>query len=132
RQAKFFAPADAGVDPLFGASVAIWGDTMIVGVDHADQPGTRDCGAAYVFTRSGATWTQQAKLSPADATLEGTFGHSVAIRGDTAVVGSPLFSSVNGDTGWAYVYTRAGATWTQTQRLSPSVPNTGFNNFFGT
>ena len=47
-----------------------------------------DQGSAYVFTRSGTTWTQQAKLTASDGAADDCFGDSVALSGDTALVGA--------------------------------------------
>jgi hypothetical protein len=96
----------------FGDRVALSanGDTALVGgpQDH------HDVGAAWVFTRSGSTWTQQgAKLTGAgETTGEGYFGESVALSGDgkTALIGGPRD---NNDAGSAWVFTRSGSTWTQ-------------------
>ena len=96
----------------FGDRVALSadGDTALIGgpQDH------HDVGAAWVFTRSGSTWTQQgSKLTGAGETAgEGYFGESVALSGDgeTALIGGPRD---NNDAGSAWVFTRSGSTWTQ-------------------
>ena len=89
----------------FGWSVALSadGNTAVVG-GPADNG---NAGAAWVFTRSGQTWTQQgSKLTGA-----GQFGYSVAVSaaGNTALIGAPF----DGDVGAAWVFTRSGQTWTQ-------------------
>ena len=68
----------------FGASVAIDGDTAVAGAPFDDNVGTINQGAAYVFTRSGTTWTEQQKLTASDGGANDFFGTSVAIDGDTA------------------------------------------------
>jgi hypothetical protein len=96
----------------FGDRVALSanGDTALVGgpQDH------HDVGAAWVFTRSGSTWTQQgSKLAGAgETTGEGYFGESVALSGDgkTALIGGP---GDNNYAGAAWVFTRSGSTWAQ-------------------
>ncbi len=108
----------------FGASVALSadGDTALIGApaDNGD-PGVigglggsyKGVGAAWVFTRSGSTWTQQGeKLTGTGETGEGGFGTSVALSADgsTALVGGP---ADNGGAGAAWVFTRTGAAWTQ-------------------
>jgi len=63
-----------------------------------------------VFTRTGTTWTQQAKLLASDGTAEDYFGLSVSLSGDTALIGAPLAD--NNGAGSAYVFTRTGnTTW---------------------
>jgi|GEM_PF-863512 len=127
QQAKLIA--DAPVEyGRFGASVALDGDTALIGmgsggIKASPEPGFVAVGAAYVFTRSGATWTQQAKLSGGDTVDAYGFGASVALDGDTALIGASLAES-GGEVyaGAAYVFTRSGATWTQQARLTAGVP----------
>lgn len=79
-------------------------------------------GSAYVFVRSGTTWTQQAKLTASDGSVEENFGQSVAISGNLIVVGTE-FGFVNGDyRGAAYIYRRSGTTWTE-QAQQITVPD---------
>jgi hypothetical protein len=80
-------------------------------------------GAAYVFTSSGSTWTQQAKLTASDGAANNDFGFSVALSGSTALVGA--FGN-NSGTGAAYVFVRSGSTWTQQAKLASS--GGGFGN----
>ena len=105
QQAKLTA-ADGATDDQFGFSVAISGDTALVGV-HFDDDAGPDSGSAHVFTRSGATWTQQAKLTAADAAGGEHFGSSVAISGDTAVVGADSDDDAGDRSGSAYVFALA-------------------------
>jgi len=96
----------------FGHSVALSadGNTALIG-GYGDGSGT---GAAWVFTRSGSTWTQQgAKLAAGDDVgLIVQFGRSVALSadGDIALIGGPRD---NGDVGAVWVFTRSGSIWTQ-------------------
>jgi hypothetical protein len=97
----------------FGASIALSysGNTALVG-GYSDGNGT-STGAAWVFTRSGSTWTQQgSKLTPDDESGAGRFGKSVALSddGNTALVGGPNDAS---DTGAAWVFTYGGPNWLQ-------------------
>jgi alpha-tubulin suppressor-like RCC1 family protein len=143
-QQAYLKPAAIGTTQAgdnFGGSVAISGDTVVVGalyedgnftgVNSAVNDGTSDYGAAYVFVRSGATWSQQAYLKASQVTAGDQFGYSVAISGDTVVVGS-LFedgstAGVNGtvnesasNSGAAYVFVRNGTTWSQQAYLKAS------------
>jgi len=95
----------------FGASVALSddGNTALIG-GYADNT---KVGAAWVFTRSGGTWTQQgSKLTGSGETGAGRFGASVALSddGSTALIGGPADSSFAGA---AWVFTRSGETWEQ-------------------
>jgi hypothetical protein len=95
----------------FGTSVALSGDgnTALIG-GPADN---ENIGAAWVFTRSGSTWTQQGeKLTGTGETGEGRFGRSVTLSadGNTALIGG---TRDNGFVGAAWVFTRSGSTWAQ-------------------
>jgi hypothetical protein len=127
----------------FGASLALDGDTLVVGAPAessnatgvgGDQTGSSaaGAGAVYVFTRAGRTWTQQGYLKASNSVAGIGFGASLALQGDTLVVGAPGESSgasgVDGEqhdssaleSGAAYVFTRSGATWTQASYLKAS------------
>ncbi len=109
---------DYAADDWFGISVAVSGDTLIVGADRVNVGDNTNQGAAYIFTRSGANWSQQQKLVAADGAAGDFFGRSVALDGDTALVGA-FQADVGGNTdqGAAYVFTRSGANWSQQQKL---------------
>ncbi|WP_456406423.1 FG-GAP repeat protein, partial [Thiolapillus sp.] len=118
NEQKVFA-SDAGAGDLFGTKVALSGDTALVGAFHDDDNGA-DSGSAYVFVRSGDTWTQQAKLTPSDGATEDLFGFPVALSGDTALIGAFKDDDNGVDSGSAYVFVRSGATWTQQAKLTAS------------
>ena len=95
----------------FGWSVALSSDgsTALIGGLYDNT----EVGAAWVFTRSGSTWTQQGgKLAGSGETGEGLFGSSVALSadGNTALIGG---TGDNGFSGAAWVFTRSGSTWSQ-------------------
>jgi hypothetical protein len=106
--------SDAANRDYFGANVSIDGDTVVVGALFDDVGANVNQGSAYVFNRSGTTWTQQAKLTAAQGAAGDRFGISVEISGETVVVGTKR------DQGAAYVFTRTGAAWTQQQQLTPA------------
>ncbi|WP_438034059.1 FG-GAP repeat protein [Sorangium sp. So ce204] len=103
----------------FGISVAISGETIVVGAWGDVVNGVRT-GAAYVFVRSGSTWTEQARLAASDGALDDSFGGSVGIDGDSVVVGSFMDDDLGTSSGSAYVFVRSGSTWTQQQKLTAS------------
>ncbi|MGQ0801789.1 MAG: FG-GAP repeat protein [Pseudomarimonas sp.] len=111
-QAKLMA-GDGAASDGFGSSVALSVSTALVGA-----VGDNNQGAAYVYTRSGSDWTQQAKLMAGDGAAGDEFGISAALSGDTAVVGAWLDDIGTSDRGSAYVYTRNGSTWTQQAKLT--------------
>ncbi|MFA7459947.1 MAG: FG-GAP repeat protein [Trueperaceae bacterium] len=121
-QAKLL-PSDSWDNQWFGNAVAIHGDYVIVGAEHDNELGA-GAGAAYVFRRDGATWTEQAKLLPWDTTAGSNFGLDVAIHGDYAAVSSYAGSS----TGSVYIFQRNGEAWTQHAKLRAPTP-TEWGNF---
>ncbi len=137
---------------FFGTSVALAGDTVVVGARFEDSAatgvdgdgsdnGTFNAGAAYVFVRNAGVWSQQAYLKASNTGVVDSFGWSVAIYGDTLVVGAGEESSaatgVDGDqsdntalfAGAAYVFVRNAGVWTQQAYLKAS--NTEGGNIFG-
>jgi len=129
---------NAKAGDTFGVSVAISGNRILVGATGVDltDPGEKgdklkNAGAAYVFTRSGSTWTQQAKLTAADAVEDDSFGSSVAIEGGNAVVAAETKSlSQLVNLGAVYVfYNVGGKTWKEQAKLLPSNPYIG--DYFG-
>ncbi len=123
-------PGDGGQFDDFGDVVAIDGDTVVVGArGHRPQANAYEVGAAYVFTRSGGIWTQQAKLMADDSELWAGFGASVAIDGDHLLVGRTGRSDYP-RIGTVYAFSRTGTTWTQTQRIHRT--DGVANDYFGT
>jgi hypothetical protein len=116
---------DAAPQSFFGMSVAIDNDTIVVGA-HGDANAS---GAAYVFLRTGNAWVQQQKLIGSENSPSDSFGLSVGIKGDTIVCGAYGNSDFNTITwGTAYVFTRTGNVWTETQKLAASDAS-DFNSF---
>jgi predicted amidohydrolase len=128
QQAKLLA-SDGARDDYFGTSVSVSGDTIIVGSNWDDDKGSAS-GSAYVFVRSGSTWTQQAKLVPIDGAASDYFGTSVSVSGDTIVVGAYGDDDKGSGSGSAYVFVRNGSTWTQQAKLLAS--DGTINDYFGT
>jgi FG-GAP repeat len=103
----------------YGFSAAISGDTAIVGLP-SNTPQNVRSGAALIYVRSGATWSQQAQLLASDPAADARFGSAVAITGDTAFVGASNRAAGGFDTGVVYVFTRSSGVWTQSARLRPA------------
>jgi hypothetical protein len=91
--------------------VAIATSRAVVGADGSNS----NTGAAYVFLKSGSTWSQQAELTAADGASGDFFGVSAAISGTTALVGAWGHDSA---TGAAYTFNRSGSTWSQQAELT--------------
>jgi len=103
-------PDDGDSADCFGCSVAVSGDTIVVGAYYDEDPNGSWAGSAYVFERGGG-WgdghaNQVAKLDPDDGDSDDRFGCSVAVSGDTIVVGAYEDEDPNGSgAGSAYVFT---------------------------
>ncbi len=139
QQAKLVA-ADRGAGDYFGYSVSISGDYVIVGAVQEDHDATggntlTDAGSAYVFMRSGSSWSQQAKLVAGDRGVSDYFGTSVSISGDYALVGACLEDhdasggNTLGSAGSAYVFMRSGSSWSQQAKLVAA--DRGAGDYFG-
>jgi len=112
QQQKLTA-GDPGLGDRFGKSVSLFGDTALVGAWKDDDKGN-DSGSAYVFTRSGGSWTEEQKLTASDGAALAWFGGAVSLFGETALVGAER------ESGSAYVFTRSGGSWTEEQKLTAS------------
>ena len=150
-QQAYLKASNTDSDDAFGQSVALDGDTLVVGANEASNATGVDgneldnsassSGAAYVFVRSDGIWSQQAYLKASNTDSDDTFGTSVALDGDTLMVGAcgedSNATGVNGNqldnssdnSGAAYVFVRSDGTWSQQAYLKAS--NTGDDDVFG-
>ncbi len=139
-QQAYLKASDTHEFVSFGYSVSVSGNTVVVGNDAYANAGAP--GAAYVFVRDGGVWGQQAYLKASDTGASDAFGFSVAVSGDTVVVGAfgedSNATGVNGnqannsaaESGAAYIYVRDGVgAWTQQAYLKASNPDAG--DYFG-
>jgi hypothetical protein len=121
-QQAYLKASNTGEGDRFGQSVAVSGDTVVIGAYFEDSNATGvngnqednstpDAGAAYVFVRSGATWTQQAYLKASNTGPGDGFGRSVAVSGDTVVVGAN--------------YEASAATGVNANQLDTGAPQSG-------
>ncbi len=124
---------DGEANDIFGSSVTISGETIIVGANEHSHQDVNNNGAAYVFQRnpSDGSWDQVAKLTASDGDELDRFGFSVALIGDRALIGAPFDDDSNNVGGSAYVFERTPSTntWSQTAKLTAAVPKLG--NQFG-
>ncbi len=130
-QQGYLKASNTGANDTLGYSVALSGDTLVVGSPQEGSSATgvngdqannnaQNSGAVYVFTRTAGVWSQQAYLKASNTDANDQFGVSVAISGDTIAVGAQ-FEDSNGsqsdnsaqDSGAVYVFTRAGGAWSQ-------------------
>jgi hypothetical protein len=149
-QQAYLKASNTGAFDRFGACVALDADTLVVGAERERSDATgvngdqgnddaNSSGAAYVFVRSGTTWSQQAYLKASNTATEDAFGCSVTISGDTIAVGARSEDSGSagvggnqadnslGDSGAVYVFVRSAGTWTQQAYLKALTPGFGDN-----
>jgi hypothetical protein len=112
-------PADSIAGDYFGHSVALSGNTLAAGASRDDDLADA-AGSAYVFVRSGSSWSQQAKLLASDGGFTDQFGWSIALAGDLVAVGAPYYDGAALDGGVAYAFARTGGAWTQEAILEPT------------
>lgn len=114
-------PDDGVAVEFFGISVSVSGPTALVGAYNQRVNGHNGQGSAYVFGESGGVWSQQQKLIASDGAAGARFGLSVALEGDSALIGS-YTATVGGNPqqGAAYVFSQSGGTWTETDKLVAS------------
>ncbi len=115
-ETKIVAPNGKASD-LFGFSVAMDGDTIIIGTPYEDSV-AQDAGAAYVYVRTNGTWTFEQKIVAPDFGSGRWFGYSVAIDGNKAIIGSPQANGNTLNAGAAYVFLRTNGTWIPLPKLN--------------
>ena len=111
QQGKLVA-SDAFNGDGFGTSVALSGGTAIAGSLFSDLVVAQNAGAAYVYTRTGGVWLQQAKLVATDASDGAEFGIGAALDGTTALIGAEFASGADGWPGAGYVFASTAGTCT--------------------
>ena len=129
QQAKLTA-ADGSETDIFGVRVALSGDTALISArrDDDDIMGV-DAGSAYIFVRSGTAWNQQQKLTAPDGAEDDRFGRSVALLGDTALVGAMFRDDKGENSGSAYLFERNDNSWFYKAKLTAA--DGAANDVFG-
>jgi hypothetical protein len=121
---------DGATPDYFGSSIAVSGNTVVVGAPQHTVGSNSTQGVAYVFVLSGGTWSEQAELTAPDGAAFDGFGSSVAIDGSTVVVGARgRTAGSNNSQGAVYVFADSGGTWSQQAELTAS--DGGAYNYFG-
>ena len=113
---------------MFGSSVAIDGDTAIIGAIFHEGVGINS-GVAYIFERTGTTWSESVELLSSDEDEDDRFGWSSALSGDLAVVSARYNADAGYGSGSAYVFERVAGVWSETAKLVASEEKN--NDFFG-
>jgi hypothetical protein len=130
--------SDGAAGDGFGISVAISGDVALIGARGDDDLGSVS-GAAYFFAKNlDGHWEERQKVTASDGVAGDEFGYSVALDGETAVIGARFATGDEGREGAAYVFTygsgHIGTLWNESQKLigSTNEDNNRDNNEFGT
>ena len=118
QEARLHADAP-GKDQQFGWSVAVDGDRVLVGAV-GDNAGQVDSGAAYLFQRTYSGWVREARLQAGDPKSQQRFGYSVALQGNSAVVGAYRDSTAGYEAGAAYVFENRGGKWSAGAKVTPN------------
>jgi uncharacterized protein (TIGR03437 family) len=120
-QQQRLAASDGATEDRFGGSISLSGNTAVFGAYTKSVGSNAAQGAAYVFTRNGATWSQQQELAAPDGAEGDQFGYSVSLSGQTLMIGA-LFKTSNSRTGQgaAYVFESNDGLWSQAQELTPT------------
>ena len=130
-QQAYLKASNTNLGDEFGFSLALSGDTLAVSAVREDSAATGvngnqnnnsafDSGAVYVFQRTAQTWAQQAYLKASNTQVNGGFGISLSLSGDTLAVGADTESTGASQSGAAYVFVRSGSQWTQQALLKAS------------
>jgi len=110
-----------------GCSVAVSGDTFVAGVYSYAYGANGNAGAAFVYKWNGASWTKEATLYDPNADTSSRFGNSVAIDGNSIIVGEMYYGA--SDFGAAFLFERSGGSWSQGQKFED--PSGIASDFFG-
>ncbi len=117
NQSSKLTAGDGAATDWFGYSVSLSDDRALVGAYLDDDNGT-DSGSAYVYDYDGMSWSQSAKLVAGDGATNDSFGYSVSLSGDRALVGARWDDDNGSDSGSAYVFDYDGMSWSQSTKLT--------------
>lgn len=116
QQIQRLRALDLGDGDQFGWNVSLQGETLAIGAPGEDPSGMMNAGSVYIFVKISEAWFQQRKFFASDAGVGDRFGFSVALDGNTVLVGAP---QDNLSAGSAYIFRLVGTVWTQIAKLVP-------------
>ena len=126
QQTAKLTPSDPQDGSRYGISLSIDNDTIVVGAERHEVAGMASAGAAYVYERNGANWSQVARLTAESPDVADRYGSGVAVDGETIIVGAHL-DNTGSRVGAAYVYRRIAGAWEfDIQLLASDGGNTNF------
>lgn len=115
-------PSQPSTILYLGQAIDLDGDRLVAGAG-GDYSTPSVAGAAYVFLRDAAGWTEEARIVPSDSTGRDGFGRAVELDGDTLVVGAPWRTEgTEVEAGAVYVFVRQGSSWVEQSKLTTSAP----------
>ena len=114
-------PSDGAESDLFGESVSLSGDRVLIGSIGSDGQSV-DAGAVFVYEFDGVSWAQSAKLTASDGVDSDRFGSSVSLSGDRALIGDPSNFHNSSVSGAAYIFDFNGNNWAETTKLVADDP----------
>jgi hypothetical protein len=127
KEQQKLRPSGGSAGATFGSAVALSQETLVVGATD-DSTEVDRAGSAYIFVRSGTTWSQQQRLVPSPASSGASVGFAVALQGDEVLLGAPRVASIvsfaQTDPGEVFAFRRTGQSWKQTARLRAMLPRT--------
>jgi len=135
-QTAKIAPSDGALGDLFGNTICISGDNIVVGAADDDDLGT-GAGSAYIFSKPITGWvnmTQTAKIMASDGFSGQSLGRAVCISGNRVILGVSTDNTIAHSAGAAYAYNMPVSGWvdtTETQKILPPVYFGNYNNYFG-
>jgi hypothetical protein len=113
------APADCDYGDRFGHAVAISGPVAVMGAPHDGDAGPLS-GSVYIYVYDGTSWVEQPKIAASGSEAEDYFGESVALSGNTVLIGARGDDDGGFEAGAAYVFRFGGTTWAQEAKLMAS------------
>jgi hypothetical protein len=116
-QTQILSAHDGVVNDEFGHSAAMSSGGAIFATGAAKKDASQ--GQAYIFSRTGNTWAQQAAINASDGVAGDNFGSTVAVSGDAQVVAVGA-TGFNSSRGAVYVFTRSTLSWVQSAKVTPS------------
>lgn len=125
-EVQILEPSDGIPGDRFGQSIAITGDLAIIGAIHALNTGP---GAAYVFRKTASGWIEEQKLTASDAASADSFGRTVAIAPDMALVGASFHDHNGSNSGAVFIYHYIQGSWIETQEIL--APDGAVDDHFG-
>ena len=127
-QAKIVSP-EGVPNERFSDYMALDGDTAVFGVPSSSGTAGAYSGAAYIFERTGTTWTYSTRLTASDAAVGDQFGNTVGVAGSAIAIGCPYDDDLGFSSGSVYFFVKAGNNWVERSKLT--APGGGPGDIFG-